>query len=82
MECPYGQFADNSTRRCVPDCPNNPNYFAHWETKTCVSLCPETPVKKMYADNFTRTCVEDCPTVANGTFRDPILRICMPVCSG
>jgi hypothetical protein len=26
--------------------------------------------------------VADCPTALNGTYRDPILRICMPVCSG
>lgn len=26
--------------------------------------------------------MEDCPTVENGTYRDSILRICMPVCSG
>lgn len=42
---------DNSTRSCVTDCPNNPNYFAHWETRTCVTLCPETATTKYYADN-------------------------------
>lgn len=24
----------------------------------------------------------DCPTVANGTYRDSILRVCMPTCTG
>ena len=66
----------------MTDCPSNPNYFAHWESRTCVTLCPWTDTTYYYADNYTRTCVADCPTDDNGTFRDPIIRVCMPVCSG
>ena len=81
MQCPIGYFADNSTRMCVTDCPSDPNYFADWFSRTCVALCPETDTTKYYGDIVTRSCVEDCPTVTNNTYRDSILRICMPVCS-
>jgi hypothetical protein len=60
------------------------NYFADWLSRTCVILCPETSTTKYYADNSTRTCVDTCPnsTPATTTYRDSIIRICMPICSG
>lgn len=50
-----------------------------------MSVCPETDTTRFYADNATRTCVPDCPKDVNSnwiTYRDPIIRVCMPVCTG
>lgn len=49
--CPIGMFADNSTMKCVNQCPFNPDYYAYNVTLSngtitqglCVLFCPLLP---------------------------------------
>lgn len=76
-----GNFlSDNTTWKCVYQCPTN--YFEDWTTTApkCVSSCPST----YYADSSTgkRVCVQTCPTYPR-KFGDVIAgkNVCVDVCS-
>ena len=66
---------DNSTRRCVTLCPDNPNHFADWTTNTCVATCPPT----FFADSSIRQCVTTC-NQTNGLLAYTPLRLCVLTC--
>lgn len=57
--CPPGTFADNSTWKCVLQCPSNPALYGDTTTKICVINCPDS----LYGDDFSRMCVPTCPTI-------------------
>jgi proprotein convertase subtilisin/kexin type 5 len=58
-QCPPGSFADNSTWRCVRECPSNPALYGDVGTAVCVINCPDD----LYGDDISRQCVTTCPTV-------------------
>lgn len=39
-ECPPGTYADNTTMKCVSQCPTKPMMYGYDVTKKCVLNCP------------------------------------------
>lgn len=59
LNCPPGTFADNSTWRCVNQCPENPALYGDTTTQVCVINCPNN----LYGDDSSRVCVNKCPLI-------------------
>ena len=74
-DCPKGFYRDNTTRKCVINCPIEPLLFADNSTNTCVKYCPAD--HNFFADNITRKCVLNC---SQGLFADVSTRTCVDVC--
>ena len=76
--CLANYFTDNSTMRCVTQCPPYPNYFADILTTSptfgrCVKYCPPNT----YASNSSRVCASQCP---NGTYAENSTWRCVDYC--
>lgn len=57
-------YADDTTMRCVLDCPSYPQYYyAYDPERTCRIDCPSSLMR----DTSTLRCVSSCP---NATFFD------------
>jgi len=57
--------SDNSTNRCVLQCPNSPDYYA--DSNVCVEYCT-TP--NYFADSNGRICVSRCSNSTNVQYVD------------
>jgi hypothetical protein len=74
------QWADNTTRTCVAQCPNGTDTRYYGDTSTgvpiCVITCPVSPV--LFGMNSTNTCVSECQ---DGLYGDPNFnRSCLTLC--
>lgn len=78
-------YADDSTKRCVSQCPFFPSLYGHNESNTCMPICPYGT----YGDNDTRICHDVCffgPDAGpNGTrkytWADPVTHFCTSNCT-
>jgi hypothetical protein len=82
VDASSNQFvADNLTKKCVNKCPGSVQNFADMAKFLCVAKCPQG----FYGYNSTLKCVQQCKFPANntydGSFADPLLNICVEICS-
>lgn len=89
-QCSFGFYADNSTWRCVPYCPNGS--YAHPISRICQAYCDSPYFRDpginacvlvcntigTYADvSSTRTCVSSCNISGSTPWADDSTRTCV-----
>ncbi len=76
-KCAFGFYADNSTMKCVVQCPNSPDLYAYNDTllgPICVPFCPSS----YYQHLPNRTCLANCP--GPNYFQDATTMRCVQNC--
>lgn len=81
--CAHWRFyADNTTWKCVTECPSDPDYYADYASRTCVRRCPPNKFasNNSVTTSVTRMCVlsQDC---MGSRVADPINSRCNPRCT-
>jgi len=71
--CPLGSFADNTTGKCVAECPKNEGIYADMLLHVCASTCSGG----YFGSQVNQTCIQVCDL---GYYGDPTTTLCTDLC--